>query len=141
MKKFFLQFISVATLAVIFLGIILFPATAQNKTITLNWTPSTSPNVTQNVFRENASGACAITSVGTGPGCWKLNATALANTVTTFSDSVGSACLAASTSCAPPGTYFYVVRATDANGNSAQAESNSITVSLPPSPPTNVKAS
>lgn len=102
-------------------------------TVVVKWVPSVTAGVTQNVYRETSAGACALTSTGSGPGCLLLTATPLSNTVTSFSDTVGSVCSAASTTCAPPGTYSYVIRSTDSSGTAAQAETNAITVSLPPS--------
>lgn len=118
------------------------PANAQNKTVALKWTPGSGGTGTlaQTVFRETAQGACTPTSTGIGPGCIKLNATPLANTVNTFNDSVGGACTANSATCAVPGTYWYVVRVTDGTGQVAQAESNSVTVSLPLAAPASVSA-
>lgn len=100
--------------------------------VTVAWTPSPTSGVTQNVYRETSVGACNLTSTGSGPGCLLLTPTALANTVTSFIDTVGSSCTAVSATCAPPGTYSYVIRSTDSAGISAQGETNSITVSLPP---------
>src|SRR5439155_19906520 len=68
-------------------------------TVTVRWTPSTDTNTTQNIYRETSSGACTVASAGTGPGCWKLNATPLANTVTTFTDTLSSTCAQDSASC------------------------------------------
>lgn len=103
----------------------------QNHTVLLNWAASTTAGVTYNVYRETFSGACTPTSVGTGPGCLKLNVTPL--TVLTFTDTT-----------VPQGaTSFYVIRAFSSTTGLESANSNEVSALVPlppPAPPTGLTA-
>jgi hypothetical protein len=119
LRKICVLLFSALAIALLFIGLL---RAQTGHTVTLNWTESTS-SVTFDVFRETSAGACTPASLGTGPGCLKLNSVPI--TALTFTDSTP-----------PIGTSFYVVRATDAKGNNG-AYSNEVTVSLlaPPSAP------
>jgi hypothetical protein len=88
------------------LALLAFPTLGQSApTVTLNWGASTTAGVSYNVYRETSPGACTPTSVGTDPGCLKLNSSPLS--VLTFTDS------------APPtnAKSYYVVRSMSTSRN------------------------
>lgn len=94
------------------------PVKAQSSpTVLLTWLASPTAGVTYNVYREQAAGACTLTSTGTGPGCLLLNGTPL--TALTYTDTTP-----------PAGVQsFYVVRAFNSSGIGS-LYSNEISVNL-----------
>ncbi len=93
MKKLFIIAISVVLFS-------LCPVVqAQSHSVTLSWKSGNSlATFTYNVYRETSSGACTATTIGSGPGCLRLNVAPL--TATVFTDTTP-----------PVGASFYVVRA------------------------------
>lgn len=100
--------------------------TATTANVVLTWTASTTAGVGYQVFRETESGICTPTTSGAGPRCLLLNATPI--TALTFTDAGVSTAA----------TLWYVVRATNANGNSPYTNEVKVTftVAAPPAAPT-----
>lgn len=71
--------------------------------VNLTWTPSITPSVNYNIYRESAAGACSA-APPTGSTCTLVNATPSAPV--TFTD----------TGVSVNNVYFYVVRAVNATG-------------------------
>ncbi|SRR5229473_2442443 len=110
---------------------IVWPVAAQTATVSIKftWTPSTTAGVTYDLFQETTVGACTPTSVGSGPGCLKLNTTPITTTTTTNCPTGLTTCPSFTTPVNTGAVLFFVVRATNTSGLSS-ANSNEITTDL-----------
>ena len=117
MKKKLLKIIPL----VAFVALIVAPAVSAQSGVSLSWDASTTAGVSYNLYRSKTAGGCATAD----PACVQVNAAPI--TVLTFSDTPGIS-----------GRWFYVVRASDADGVES-VNSNELAVILPPSPPTNLR--
>lgn len=97
---------------------IVFGQGTTGTTVIFSWGASTTPGVTYDLFRELTPGACTSTSVGTGPGCTKVNTIPITTLTSTDSTPV------------PDVKSFYVVRAFNPVNSRVSPFSNEVTVDL-----------
>lgn len=111
----------------VLLSFVLLLVMQAQSSVSLAWDASPTPSVTYNLYRTKTSAGCGVGgAVGiVGPACIKVNSTPIA--VLTFSDTPGVS-----------GRWFYVVRATDADGVES-VNSNEFGAIILPSPAGNLR--